>query len=145
MIKQTNMHVNPIYWWGCQFMTLVTIALSKGSWNNSELMYQKIMRIYCRCVLLGSMTDKCWITNHEEVLNTALDELGIPGEFRSVEMWYNEERIVYLNGYNVTDTVQQWTTTDGGRHFIQKDGYNPDPGLKLVKLVGERKFSYLED
>ena len=110
--------------YGCLFFDLINIA-SKIS--NSKVRKHDVIKIYNKLTDDGCMNNKCYIKNHEEVLQIIL-------------MYFGSDKTVTYSGAQYLESDDSWGSNSGdymimqlnvvgaNSHFVQFDNsniYNP--------------------
>lgn len=134
MIYQTDFHDNiNIYKSGCLFMSLIEIAQRMADRKPEK---RDINNLYKHCVDRGFMKETCYINDHNEVLNDALNFLIKPDIRAQYSGAYYIEKPEKNWGMNAGKyKIVQVKTANQNSHFMVLDNVQPyDPWFPAVNF-----------
>lgn len=140
--------------WGCLFFSLCSIAEDHGgvtlSVSDKRQLYRLLTRMQGGNEYRG-MGPTCFVRNHEDVLNQALEAVGSNDRARYVFIDRGDGELVHPYPHSeqyvgrVNAKVEQWAVRDSFSHFIHVGlgglvVYDPYPGLPLIRLESTRGY-----
>lgn len=140
--------------WACLFFSLCSIAEDhEGATltvSDKRQLYRLLTRMEGGNEYRG-MSPTCFVKNHEDVLNQALEAVGSNDRARYVFIVRGDGAVSYPHSHSkqyggrVNAKIDQWRVRDSFSHFIHVGlhghvVFDPYPGLPLIELQSTRGY-----
>jgi len=137
MYLQTSDELNVIRRWGCYFLSLGHIAESE---TKKRLTAEQIIEVMALSIAHGYLKPNMFVMKPAKILDMYFNILIHP-EFEAEYVgWWNLDTGQQMwSEKKPTHVVYRWNT-NGAYHF-RPEGFDPYPGLQLIRLSGKRFFA----
>lgn len=136
--------------WGCLFFSLLNLVETKGlvalSAPEKLMLYDRLVEINTKNPKRG-MTETCFVMNHEDVLQAAIDHLNpnLQAKYLRIERGKQHQVLWADSRTPATDYIGQFAVKGGHSHFNRIDHsmrvvYDPYPQLPLRELMSVRVY-----